>query len=201
LVARKSDIPSRFAGPGAPNGWEAYRSGELSIPAGRTLIDQGPSFGLAATVTRASPYPASGAAVTPIRHEPATTAAPPHPESRSKPPGCLAESAVAGRPVQCQDRPARRRSDWRQDPRDLRPDLTGCGVTLHQRLSATAQRCLNLRAYRINYAGRPISLPAIEFLPVIFPFRINERLPHILSTISTLELRTEGHNKQTVDLR
>lgn len=53
----------------------------------------------------------------------------------------------------------------------------------------------------LRYAGRPISLPAMEFLPVIFPFRINDRLPHILSTISTLELRTEGHNKQMVDLK
>ena len=53
MVARKSDIPSRFARPGGPNGWEAYRFGELSIPAGLTSIDQISSFGLDATVTRA----------------------------------------------------------------------------------------------------------------------------------------------------
>lgn len=53
----------------------------------------------------------------------------------------------------------------------------------------------------LRYAGRPISLAAIEFLPVIFPFRINERLPHVLSTISTLEVRAEGHNKQVVGMK
>jgi hypothetical protein len=53
----------------------------------------------------------------------------------------------------------------------------------------------------LRYAGRPISLAAIEFLPVIFPFRINERLPHALSTISTLEVRADGHNKQVVGMK
>ena len=53
----------------------------------------------------------------------------------------------------------------------------------------------------LRYVGRPISLPAIESLPVIFPFRIDEWLAHTLATVVSLELRIEGHNNKIVDMR
>ena len=53
----------------------------------------------------------------------------------------------------------------------------------------------------VRYAGHPISLPAIEFLPVIFPFKIDDRLAQTLSRVETLELRTNGNNNQVVDIK
>jgi hypothetical protein len=53
----------------------------------------------------------------------------------------------------------------------------------------------------LRFSGRPISLATIEFLPVIFPFKINDLLPHVLSTTSTLEVRAEGHDKQIVCIK
>jgi hypothetical protein len=53
----------------------------------------------------------------------------------------------------------------------------------------------------LRYAGRPISLAAIKSLPVIFPFKISDHMAHAISTSALLELRTEGHNKQVIDLK
>ncbi len=53
----------------------------------------------------------------------------------------------------------------------------------------------------LRYSGRPIPLPALEFLPVIFPFKINDQVTHAISKSPVFELRTEGHNKQIIDLK
>jgi hypothetical protein len=53
----------------------------------------------------------------------------------------------------------------------------------------------------IRYLGRPISLASIEAMPVIFPFKIVDGLPHKLATAPTLEIRSFGVNKQVVDLK
>ena len=53
----------------------------------------------------------------------------------------------------------------------------------------------------LRYAGRPIPLPALEFLPVMFPFTINDQVTHAIAKSPAFELRTEGHNKQIIDLK
>ena len=53
----------------------------------------------------------------------------------------------------------------------------------------------------LRYSRRPVQLAAIEFLPVIFPFKINDQVTQAISKCPALELRTEGQNKQIIDLQ
>ncbi len=79
----------------------------------------------------------------------------------------------------------------------------------------TAKRVLKLQAVVINdnelaawlieaavrYANKPISVPSLHSLPVLFPFNLTRHLTYLVSNSPNLVLRSEGPSNQFVALR
>ena len=52
----------------------------------------------------------------------------------------------------------------------------------------------------VRYMGKPISLPSLQSLPVLFPFTLTRPLSYVVSTSTNLALRSDGPSNQIVDL-
>ena len=53
----------------------------------------------------------------------------------------------------------------------------------------------------VRYTARPVPVPALRSLPVLFPFILSRPLAYMVSNSPTLELRSEGPNSPFVALR
>lgn len=53
----------------------------------------------------------------------------------------------------------------------------------------------------LRCAGRPLSISGLDKSPVIYPFELGSSLSYLLSTVPTLEVRTDGTGNQVVSLR
>ena len=53
----------------------------------------------------------------------------------------------------------------------------------------------------VRYAGKPVSLPSLQSLPVLFPFTLTRPLGYVVSNSANLTLRSEGPSNQFVALR
>ena len=53
----------------------------------------------------------------------------------------------------------------------------------------------------VRYAGKPVSVPSLQSLPVLFPFNLTRPLAYVVSNSPSLELRSEGPSNQFVALR
>ena len=53
----------------------------------------------------------------------------------------------------------------------------------------------------LRYAGKAVSVPALQSMAVIYPFVLDQPLAYVLSNSPTLELRSEGSSNQFVALR
>lgn len=53
----------------------------------------------------------------------------------------------------------------------------------------------------LRYAGKAVSVPALQSMAVIYPFVLDQPLAYVLSNSPTLELRSEGSSSQFVALR
>jgi hypothetical protein len=53
----------------------------------------------------------------------------------------------------------------------------------------------------IRYVGKPVSVPNLQSLPVLFPFSLTRPLAYVASNSPSLELRSEGASTQFVALR
>ena len=53
----------------------------------------------------------------------------------------------------------------------------------------------------VRYAGKPVSVPSLQSLPVLFPFNMTRPLAYVVSNSSNLMLRSEGPSNQFVALR
>lgn len=53
----------------------------------------------------------------------------------------------------------------------------------------------------LRYVGRPISLPTIEFLPVIYPFKLHNQLSLVLANIPALEIISENYSRQKISIK
>lgn len=53
----------------------------------------------------------------------------------------------------------------------------------------------------VRYAGKPISVPSLQSLPVLFPFTLPRSLAYVVSNSPNLDLRSEGPSNQFVALR
>jgi len=53
----------------------------------------------------------------------------------------------------------------------------------------------------VRYAGKPISVPSLQSLPVLFPFTLTRPLAYVVSNSPNLDLRSEGPSNQFVALR
>jgi hypothetical protein len=53
----------------------------------------------------------------------------------------------------------------------------------------------------IRYVGKPVSVPSLQSLPVLFPFSLTRPLAYVASNSPSLELRSEGPSNQFVALR
>jgi len=53
----------------------------------------------------------------------------------------------------------------------------------------------------ISYAGKPISVPSLQSLPVLFPFNFTRPLAYVMSHSPNVDLRSEGPSNQFVALR
>lgn len=52
----------------------------------------------------------------------------------------------------------------------------------------------------IRYVGKPVSVPSLQSLPVLFPFGLTRPLAYVASNSPSLELRSEGPSNQFVAL-
>lgn len=52
----------------------------------------------------------------------------------------------------------------------------------------------------VRYAGKPVFLPTLQSLPVLFPFTLTHPLAYLVSNNPHLDLRSEGPNNQFVGL-
>ena len=52
-----------------------------------------------------------------------------------------------------------------------------------------------------RYAGKPVSVPSLQSLPVLFPFTLTRPLAYVVSNSANLMLRSEGPSNQFVALR
>lgn len=52
-----------------------------------------------------------------------------------------------------------------------------------------------------RYAGKPVSVPSLQSLPVLFPFNLTRPLSYLASKNPNLDLRSEGPSSQFVYLR
>ena len=53
----------------------------------------------------------------------------------------------------------------------------------------------------LRYAGKPVSVPSLQSLPVLFPFTLTRPLAYVVSNSPNLDLRSEGPSNQFVALR
>ena len=53
----------------------------------------------------------------------------------------------------------------------------------------------------LHYVGKPVSVPSLQSLPVMFPFVITRPLAYVVSNSPSLNLRSEGPSNQIVALR
>jgi len=53
----------------------------------------------------------------------------------------------------------------------------------------------------LHYAGKPISVPSLQSLPVLFPFTLPQPLAYLASNSSDLILRSDGSSNQFVELK
>lgn len=53
----------------------------------------------------------------------------------------------------------------------------------------------------VRYVGKPVSVPTLQSLPVLFPFKVTQPLAYVISNSSVLDLRSEGPSSQFVTLR
>ncbi|MDO8773855.1 MAG: hypothetical protein Q7K57_35120 [Burkholderiaceae bacterium] len=53
----------------------------------------------------------------------------------------------------------------------------------------------------VRYAGKPVSVPSLQSLPVLFPFTLTRPLAYVVSNSANLMLRSEGPSSQFVALR
>jgi len=53
----------------------------------------------------------------------------------------------------------------------------------------------------VRYAGKPVSVPSLQSLPVLFPFNLTRPLAYLVSNSPSLDLRSEGPSHQFVALR
>lgn len=53
----------------------------------------------------------------------------------------------------------------------------------------------------VRYAGKPVSVPSLQSLPVLFPFTLTRSLAYVVSNSANLSLRSEGPSNQFVALR
>lgn len=53
----------------------------------------------------------------------------------------------------------------------------------------------------VRYAGKPLPIPGLQSLPVLFPFMLTRPLAYVVSTCPNLGLRSEGPSNQFVALR
>lgn len=53
----------------------------------------------------------------------------------------------------------------------------------------------------LRYSGKPVSMPAVQSLPVLFPFTLSRPLAYAVSNCPNLALRSEGPSNQFVALR
>ena len=53
----------------------------------------------------------------------------------------------------------------------------------------------------VRYCGKPVSLPSLQSLPVLFPFTLTQPLGYVVSNSASLSLRSEGPSNQFVALR
>ena len=53
----------------------------------------------------------------------------------------------------------------------------------------------------VRYAGKPVSVPSLQSLPVLFPFALTQPLAYVVSNSANLMLRSEGPSNQFVALK
>ena len=53
----------------------------------------------------------------------------------------------------------------------------------------------------LRYTARAVSVPALQSMPVIYPFALDRRIAYVASNSPPLELRSEGSANQYVALR
>lgn len=53
----------------------------------------------------------------------------------------------------------------------------------------------------VRYIGKPVSVPTLQSLPVLFPFTLTRPLAYVISNSPNLDLRSEGPSSQFVALR
>lgn len=53
----------------------------------------------------------------------------------------------------------------------------------------------------VRYAGKPVSVPSLQSLPVLFPFTLTRPLAYLASNSPDLVLRSEGPSSQFVELK
>ncbi|MEZ0196578.1 hypothetical protein Q1Z72_06980 [Pseudomonas qingdaonensis] len=53
----------------------------------------------------------------------------------------------------------------------------------------------------VRYAGKPVSVPSLQSLPVLYPFTLTRPLAYLVSNSAKLILRSEGPSSQFVVLR
>ncbi|MDP2431956.1 MAG: hypothetical protein Q8O33_07980 [Pseudomonadota bacterium] len=53
----------------------------------------------------------------------------------------------------------------------------------------------------VRYTGKPVSVPTLQSLPVLFPFTLTRPLAYVISNSPNLDLRSEGPSNQFVALR
>jgi hypothetical protein len=53
----------------------------------------------------------------------------------------------------------------------------------------------------VRYAGKPVSVPSLQSLPVLFPFIFSQSLAYLVSKSANLILQSEGPSNQFVALR
>jgi hypothetical protein len=83
-------------------------------------------------------------------------------------------------------------------------DRIGSGKRLERKIkievTESAATCWLVEAC-LRYARRPLSIASLETNPVIYPFYLAGSLSYILSTVSALDVRTDGAGNQVVSLR
>jgi hypothetical protein len=52
----------------------------------------------------------------------------------------------------------------------------------------------------VRFKGKPVSIPSLQSMPVIYPFHLNQSLAYVASKSSTLELRSEASSDRFVTL-
>lgn len=53
----------------------------------------------------------------------------------------------------------------------------------------------------VRYAGKPVPVPSLQSLPVLFPFNLTRPLAYVVSNSSNVDLRSEGPSNQFAALR